>query len=201
MPELRTHKRRPFPRLPIKCSPSLITEKETARKKKHQTIAVGAMMVLFLFCSINGYWIVADIQQRDRDARKRQTQKSNTVKNGTLKKPKRTRWSLGSFLSSRGGSEDAEATLSPELIRKMEENMYNIAKILPEVAKTKTNPSNFKDRYKLFKTFYNSLSKGDQKGLFPMVTIEKMDRFFSEDPKGASALLDKLLKSVRMLIA
>lgn len=158
-------------------------------------------MVLFLFCSVNGYWIVADIQQRDSDASKRRTQKSNKVKSGTLKKPTKTRWSLGSFLSSSiRGPAEAEATLSPELIRKMEENMYSIAKILPEIAKIKTNASNFKERYKLFKAFYNSLSKGDQKALFPMVTIEKMDRFFSEDPKGASVLLDKLLKSVQMLI-
>lgn len=159
------------------------------------------MIILFLFCSVNGYWIVSDIQKRDREANLNQVKKKNNANNANLKKPVKTKWSLGSFLSSPGRpTTEGEGNLSPDLIKKMEENIYNIVKILPEVAKVKTNPANFAERYELFKTFYNSLSKGDQKALFPMVTLEKMDSFFSEDPAGASTFLDKLLKSVQMLI-
>ena len=201
MPELRVHKRRPFPRLPIKCSPSLITEMEVARKKKHQTIATSLMVMLFLFCSVNGYWIVADIQKNERAARTKQARKTNKSNNASLKKPKKTRWSLGSFFSSSTSHiSEAETTLSPEKIKKMEDSIYSIVKMLPEFSKTKTDKSNYSDRYQLFKTFYNSLSKGDQKALFPIVTLEKMEEFYREDVAGASKLLDRLLKSVQMLI-
>lgn len=201
MPELRVHKRRPFPRLPIKCSPSLITEQEEAKKKKHQTIAASAMVILFIFCSVNGYWIVKDIQRRDKADNAKQISRTNKLNNGALKKPKKAPWSFSSFMSSPNRqAEEAETTLSPDMVKKMEENIYKIAKILPEIAKVKTDKSNYGERYKLFKNFYNSLSKGDQRSLFPMVTLEKMERFYSEDPAGAASLLDKLLKSVRMLM-
>ena len=201
MPELRVHKRRPFPRLPIKCSPSLITEIEVARKKKHQTIATSLMVMLFLFCSVNGYWIVADIQKKDRAASAKRDRKINKTNNTVLKKPKKTRWSLGSFFSSStGNTSEAETTLSPEMIKKMENSIYEIIKILPEISKVKTDKSNYADRYKLFKTFYKSLSKGDQKALFPMITLEKLEEFYVEDATRASSLLDELLRSVQMLI-
>lgn len=200
MPELKTCKRRPFHRLPVKCSPSLITEKEAAEKKKKQNIAMGFVAVLFIFCSFGGYKIVKEVQKSNRMNQKTQTTERNTQDNKKPERKQRKNWGLSSCFTSTSATTNETKQLTPELLKILETNINKIAKLLPEISKEKTNDQNFDERYKLFKDFFNSLSRKDKTTLYPLVTLQKLEEFYKENPTKAATYLDKLLQSVQMLI-
>jgi len=89
---------------------------------------------------------------------------------------------------------------SPETIQKLRNAMKQVLKVLPAIKASPTTPAIFKERFAMLVELLSALPESDRLALFPEVDIQAISEFSKEYPKRACALVDKLLRRVRILL-